>query len=43
MSKKEAGQHVSNDMRILKLSVIFSVDNVKADSRKLERQSEACR
>jgi hypothetical protein len=43
MSKKEAGQHVSNDMWILKLRVIFSAYNVKADSGKLERWSEACK
>jgi hypothetical protein len=42
-SKKEAGQHVSNDMWILKLRVIFSADNVKAHNRKLERRCEACR
>jgi hypothetical protein len=29
MSKKEAGQHVSNDMWILKLRVIFSAENLK--------------
>jgi len=43
MPRKEAGQHVSNDMWILKLRVIFSADNVKADRRNLERWSEVCR
>jgi hypothetical protein len=30
-------------MWILKLRDIFSAENVKAESRKLERQSEVCR